>query len=209
MTTDILSAISIGFFLSFVLGPVFFVLIETSISKGFKAAVALNTGVILSDVIFILVGYFSSKQLVENINNQPGLFVLGGVVLVIYGGYIFINRNKREEKISVKEVKENYLNLFLKGFGLNIINIAVLMFWLGLILVVVPTLQNNNSIGVFSFFSTILLTYFCTDLVKILVAKRVSSAINTENSPIIKIILSLILFISGLVIIYSGANFFQ
>ena len=127
MTTDILSAISIGFFLSFVLGPVFFVLIETSISKGFKAAAALNTGVILSDVIFILVGYFSSKQLVENINNQPGLFVLGGVVLVIYGGYIFINRNKREEKISVKEVKENYLNLFLKGFGLNIINIAVLM----------------------------------------------------------------------------------
>jgi len=207
MTTDILSAISIGFFLSFVLGPVFFVLIETSISKGFKAAITLNSGVILSDIIFIIIGYFSSKQLVENINNQPGLFVLGGVVLVIYGVFIFINRNKKDKRIKIEAAKENYLNLFLKGFGLNIINIAVLMFWVGVILVVVPTLQNNNSIGVFSFFSTILVTYFCTDIVKILIAKRVSSAINTENTSMIKIILSLILFISGIVIIYTGINF--
>jgi threonine/homoserine/homoserine lactone efflux protein len=207
MTTDILSAISIGFFLSFVLGPVFFVLIETSISKGFKAAITLNSGVILSDIIFIIIGYFSSKQLVENINNQPGLFVLGGVVLVIYGVFIFINRNKKDKRIKIEAAKENYLNLFLKGFGLNIINIAVLMFWVGVILVVVPTLQNNNSIGVFSFFSTILATYFCTDIVKILIAKRVSSAINTENTSMIKIILSLILFISGIVIIYTGINF--
>lgn len=207
MTTDILSAISIGFFLSFVLGPVFFVLIETSISKGFKAAITLNSGVILSDIIFIIIGYFSSKQLVENINNQPGLFVLGGVVLVIYGVFIFINRNKKDKRIKIEAVKENYLNLFLKGFGLNIINIAVLMFWVGVILVVVPTLQNNNSIGVFSFFSTILATYFCTDIVKILIAKRVSSAINTENTSMIKIVLSLILFISGIVIIYTGINF--
>jgi threonine/homoserine/homoserine lactone efflux protein len=207
MTTDILSAISIGFFLSFVLGPVFFVLIETSISKGFKAAITLNSGVILSDIIFIIIGYFSSKQLVENINNQPGLFVLGGVVLVIYGVFIFINRNKKDKRIKIEASKENYLNLFLKGFGLNIINIAVLMFWVGVILVVVPTLQNNNSIGVFSFFSTILATYFCTDIVKILIAKRVSSAINTENTSMIKITLSLILFISGIVIIYTGINF--
>ena len=207
MTTDILSAISIGFFLSFVLGPVFFVLIETSISKGFKAAITLNSGVILSDIIFIIIGYFSSIQLVENINNQPGLFVLGGVVLVIYGVFIFINRNKKDKRIKIEAAKENYLNLFLKGFGLNIINIAVLMFWVGVILVVVPTLQNNNSIGVFSFFSTILATYFCTDIVKILIAKRVSSAINTENTSMIKIILSLILFISGIVIIYTGINF--
>ena len=207
MTTDILSAIAIGFFLSFVLGPVFFVLIETSISKGFKAAITLNSGVILSDIIFIIIGYFSSKQLVENINNQPGLFVLGGVVLVIYGVFIFINRNKKDKRIKIEAAKENYLNLFLKGFGLNIINIAVLMFWVGVILVVVPTLQNNNSIGVFSFFSTILVTYFCTDIVKILIAKRVSSAINTENTSMIKIILSLILFISGIVIIYTGINF--
>ena len=207
MTTDILSAISIGFFLSFVLGPVFFVLIETSISKGFKAAITLNSGVILSDIIFIIIGYFSSKQLVENINNQHGLFVLGGVVLVIYGVFIFINRNKKDKRIKIEAAKENYLNLFLKGFGLNIINIAVLMFWVGVILVVVPTLQNNNSIGVFSFFSTILATYFCTDIVKILIAKRVSSAINTENTSMIKIILSLILFISGIVIIYTGINF--
>ena len=77
MITDLFTAISIGFFLSFVLGPVFFVLIETSITKGFRAAISLDLGVILADVFFIVFCYYTSKQLVENINNQPGLFVLG------------------------------------------------------------------------------------------------------------------------------------
>ena len=76
MLTDLFTAVSIGFFLSFVLGPVFFVLIETSITKGLKAAISLNLGVILADVFFIVFCYYTSKQLMDNINNQPGLFRL-------------------------------------------------------------------------------------------------------------------------------------
>ena len=90
MLTDLFTAVSIGFFLSFVLGPVFFVLIETSITKGFKAAVSLDLGVVLADVFFILFCYYTSKQLVDNINNQPGLFVLGGAILLIYGQLILV-----------------------------------------------------------------------------------------------------------------------
>ncbi len=37
MIEDILTGIPLGFFLSFMIGPVFFVLIETSITKGFGA----------------------------------------------------------------------------------------------------------------------------------------------------------------------------
>ena len=124
MLTDLFTAISIGFFLSFVLGPVFFVLIETSITKGFRAAISLDLGVVLADVFFIIFCYYTSKQLVDNINNQPGLFVLGGSILLVYGAYIFIQRKKEDEKIKLEESSTNYIGLFVKGFALNIINIA-------------------------------------------------------------------------------------
>ncbi|MDA8626382.1 LysE family translocator [Flavobacteriaceae bacterium] len=152
MITDLFTAISIGFFLSFVLGPVFFVLIETSITKGFRAAISLNLGVVLADVFFIVFCYYTSKQLVDNINNQPGLFVLGGSILLLYGAYIFTQRKKEDKKIHVEESSTNYIGLFIKGFALNIINIAVLLFWAGVILVVVPNLNKTNSLGVFTFF---------------------------------------------------------
>ena len=206
MLTDLLTAIPIGFFLSFVLGPVFFVLIETSISKGFKAAVLLDLGVVLADVCFIVFCYYTSKQLVDNINNQPGLFVLGGAILSLYGAYIFIQRNKEDKKIEVNEPSTSYFGLFIKGFALNIINIGVLLFWAGVVLVVVPTLNKSNTIGVSSFFATIIISYFLTDLVKIFIAKKLSSKINTKTTAFIKVILSLILFFSGLVSIFKGVS---
>jgi threonine/homoserine/homoserine lactone efflux protein len=205
MFTDLFTAISIGFFLSFVLGPVFFVLIETSITKGFRAAISLDLGVILADVFFIVFCYYTSKQLVDNINNQPGLFVLGGSILFLYGVYIFIQRKKEDQKIELEESSTNYIGLFVKGFALNIINIAVLLFWAGVILVVVPNLNRTNSLGVFTFFynnSSELLFHRC---VKDIHRKKLTSKINTENTAIIKTILSLILVVSGTVLIFKGA----
>ena len=57
MLNDIISAIPLGFFLSFMIGPVFFVLLETSVVKGFKAAIIFDLGVVLADIIFILMLY--------------------------------------------------------------------------------------------------------------------------------------------------------
>ena len=45
------SAILIGILLSLILiGPVFFLLLETSVSRGWKAAIILNLGVIAADI---------------------------------------------------------------------------------------------------------------------------------------------------------------
>ena len=125
--------------------------------------------------------------------------------MLVYGAYIFTQRKKEDKKIQLEESSTNYIGLFIKGFALNIINIAVLLFWAGVILVVVPNLNKTNSLGVFTFFTTILLTYFLTDVLKIFIAKKLTSKINTENTAIIKTILSLILVVSGFIIITKGA----
>jgi threonine/homoserine/homoserine lactone efflux protein len=100
---DILSAIPLGFFLSFMIGPVFFVLLETSVVKGFRAAIVFDLGVVLADVIFILIAFFSSYRLIQSIKNDPALFIFGGLVMLTYGIISFV-KNKKESKKSIDEI---------------------------------------------------------------------------------------------------------
>ena len=121
MLNDIISAIPLGFFLSFMIGPVFFVLLETSVVKGFKAAIIFDLGVVLADIIFILIAYFSSYRLIQSIKDDPALFIFGGLVMLTYGIISFVkNRNESKKDFDEEEQKEleknNYLSLFIKGF---------------------------------------------------------------------------------------------
>jgi threonine/homoserine/homoserine lactone efflux protein len=202
LVEDIQAAAPLGFFLAFMLGPAFFVLIETSIEKGFRAATVFDLGVIFSDVIFILIAYFSSYQLLENINNQPGLYVFGGTLLSLYGASNFIKKTTTQVT-AIKQNQSNYTSLFVKGFLLNIINIGVLVFWLGLVIVVTPNL-GGNYIRVIVFFSTLIVSYFLTDLIKILLAKRMKSYLKQDNIIKAKKALGILIFVFGLFLIIKG-----
>ena len=205
MIDDIQAAIPLGFFLSFMIGPVFFVLIETSVTKGFRAAVVFDLGVIIADIFFIALAYFSSFQLLENLSNQPGLFVFGGMIITVYGIIIFLKKPKKASQQENEYIsdKKNYLGMFIKGFLINFINIGVLVFWLGIIIITGPTLENNLNRFVV-FFSTMIGVYFFTDLVKILLAKQLKKKLTPTRIVKVKKILGFILVICGLVLIIKG-----
>jgi len=205
MIDDIQAAIPLGFLLAFMIGPVFFVLIETSVTKGFRAAVILDIGVIIADIIFIGVAYFSSFQLLENLSNQPGLYVFGGTILAVYGLIIFLKKTKRNDlKAQLSNsFKVNYTELFIKGFLLNFINVGVLIFWLGIIIVTGPSLENDIN-RFYVFFGSLIVAYFITDLFKILLAKQLKKRLTPKIILKIKKLLGIILLICGLLLISKG-----
>ncbi|WP_347173156.1 LysE family translocator [Polaribacter uvawellassae] len=204
---DIKNAILFGFFLSFMIGPVFFMLIQTSILKGARAAIMFNVGVILGDVAFIIIAYLGSRHLLERIKDDPRLFFIGGLILVVYGLITYFDKSNKKEAEDTPlieiPVSNNYLKLLLKGFFLNFINIGVLGFWLGLIVVIGPTLDMNPN-HIFWYFTTIIISYFITDLGKIVLAKKLKKKLTSNVIYKIKKTMGVLLIIFGFGLILKG-----
>ncbi len=204
MDFNVLTPITVGFFTAFIMGPVFWVLLETSITKGFKAAVAFDLGVMFADVCFIGVCYLGSFQLLEDDQNKQGLFVLGGTILLLYGIFSWINRNKKtKDQPEIQESKENYFGLAAKGFAINILNVGVFIFWGGVTIVSSPA-SGKSFTSFVLFFSIVLLSYFITDLLKISVANRFKSLLTGKGIVIVNSLVSLILIVSGALLIIKG-----
>ena len=203
---DIQEAVFIGFFLSFMIGPVFFMLIQTSIIKGARAAIMFDFGVILGDIVFILIAYYGSKSLLEKIKDDPRLFFIGGLILLVYGLITYLDKSQKttiQDETLVLPEKTNYLKLFLKGFFLNFINIGVLAFWLGMIVVVGSNLEMNPQ-KIFNYFSVILLSYLITDIGKITLAKQLKRHLTPKVTYKVKRAMGILLMIFGVVLILKG-----
>lgn len=206
MNFDIINALLTGFFLAFMVGPVFFVLIETSITKGFKGALVFDLGVVLADVIFIIISFYGSYTILNKIKDDPMLFFAGGMLLFVFGFVSYIKEKKviiePNSKLLVIE-KTNFSGLFIKGFLLNFINVGVLGFWLALV-IVISTNVNMNSQRIFIYFTTVIIGYFVTDIGKILLAKQLKN----KMTPIIikktRLIMGVILMVIGLVVASKG-----
>jgi threonine/homoserine/homoserine lactone efflux protein len=204
MVDLIKTAIPLGFFLSFMLGPVFFMLLETSATKGVRAAISFDIGVLFSDIVFITLAYYSSYQLLESLSNSPVLYLFGGTGMVIYGLVLAIKKGEKGD-VSMHGfgANSNYFGLFLKGFLLNIINVGVLIFWVGTVIVVGPSFDGLIE-NFLIFFATMLAVYFVTDLFKILAAKQLQSQLTPVRIIWVKKILGYILVICGIVMIVKG-----
>jgi len=133
------------------------------------------------------------------------LFIFGGLVMLTYGIISFV-KNKKESKKSIDEIdpkelaKTNYLSLFIKGFFLNFINIGVLGFWLAILITIGPQLELKAS-RMITFFCTLILSYFVTDIFKILLAKQLRNQLNPKNILLIKKFISIVLIICGVVLL--------
>ena len=207
MINDILAGIPWGILLSFMIGPVFFILLETSIIKGFRAALVFDLGVILGDLFFIGIAYLGSYRLIKSLKDDPALFIFGGVLMLTYGIISFI-KLKKEVKVNTdiidKEIiKKDYASLFIKGFLLNIINIGVLGFWLAIIISVGPKLEMQTSRMV-TFFISVIGSYLFVDCIKILLAKQLKTKLNPTNILKIKKGISVVMMVFGMILVIQG-----
>lgn len=206
MLDIVLKGIITGFILSIMIGPVFFLLLETSIRKGVRSALAFDLGVFLSDLIYIVIAYFFFAQVASLTSGDKSyLFrVFGGIIFIIFGAVTLLKKPKSavaDDQESVN-LRKDYWLLGLKGFFLNFANPAVIFYWFSVIALGAKKTENSElGDNILIYIAIILLTFFSVDVLKIIGAKKLRPFI-TEN------VLRILNRLTGLVILVTGALLF-
>lgn len=208
----IIKGIVTGFLLSIMIGPVFFVLLETSIRRGVRAALALDLGVLISDVLYILIAYvfYSEVSALSTGENSGALKLAGGVLFLIYGTMTYIKKIKEMKVDAVGKViqkKGDYAMLTLKGFLLNMANPMVIFYWFS-----VMTLGDKGSTNtgdhegssIILFLAIILITFFSFDLLKIFGAKKLRPLVTDKLLVSLNHLIGIVFAVFGVFLIIQG-----
>ena len=170
MIETIIAGIGFGIVLSIIGGAVFFVLLKTSIEKGFHAGVSFAAGVLLSDIVFVgLVIYGSSYLALENQYRLP-IGITGSAILLSIGIYYLFKKPviNYEDKSS----KRHNTGYFLKGFFMCIFNPAVLLYWISVAGGAISITGQFNPKEIIPLFASILITQFSLDVTKAYYANK-------------------------------------
>lgn len=192
----------LGVMLSLVfIGPVFFLLIETSFTRGPKHAIAFDIGVIMSDITCIFAAYYSSDGLIKLIDQHPAFYRITALLMFIYAVYMMATKTVMRIKNEDKLISQNYFKTFLNGYLFNILNIGVVLFWL----VTVISVRNNHpkTEEFFIYIGVVILTYLSIDFFKIFLAKQFHDKLSYKVANLIRKI------VGGILVIFSIFIFLQ
>lgn len=205
----LLKGLVTGFILSIMIGPVFFVLLETSIRKGVRAAIALDLGVLLSDVVYILIAYvfFTEVKDFSQGEDKSILQLCGGILFTLYGVINFFKKvKKRKVKgIEIEPVRPvDYLWLGLKGFLLNIANPLVVFYWFSVMTLGAEDAGGAEGWQMIFFLGVILFTFFTIDLLKIFGAKKLRPLVTHSLLVGLNRLIGIVFVVFGVFLIIQG-----
>ena len=198
MFQAIFQGVLLGLLLSVLIGPVFFLLIQTSITRGFKPALFLNIGVFCSDLFCVLVAHSFASLIAKQIHGHMEVYLVGGIALFVFGLFKFF-KHKQDKKLS--EVKETIPHLLiLKGFFINIINPSLVMFWIGASTFAISTFENNTLIA--AYFISALTVVITVDISKIYLAHSFKHTFTEKRMKYLNFVTASFLVIVGCYLVY-------
>jgi threonine/homoserine/homoserine lactone efflux protein len=209
MTQIIISGAVLGLTLAVLIGPSFFALLQTSVNKGFRIGMFLAIGIFFSDFTLVSLSFLGVSQIFSGEMARIIFGVVGGGILIVYGGYtfrkkvtepVYTNKSDSEEEI-FKDIKAPKPILYvLKGYFLNLINPFLLIFWVG-VMSFVSTEYENKKLDIIIFFSSALIVVFSTDLLKCFVANQIKRFLKPKVLTFINHALGLFLIGFGVYLI--------
>lgn len=195
-------------------GPVFFVLLETSIRRGARAGLAFDIGVFLSDIIYVLIAYLfyaEVKSLAEGESKEVAK-IIGGILFLAYGVYTFF---KKPQQIQVTDGKsrepgdwKEYGKLCLKGFLLNFANPLVVFYWFSVLSLGDSSdgAADGTSLNMLLFIGIILVTFFSIDILKIVGAKQLRPFITNKLLTSLNHLIGIVFVVFGIILVFQGVS---
>lgn len=207
MAELIFKAVVTGLILSMMIGPAFFLLLETSIKKGIRTALFFDFGILTSDLIYISIAYMFYAEVAKIMEGHNELLkIIGGVLFIVFGVISIIKKpsikNQEEIDNSSQSNKDNWLQ-FLKGLMLNMANPMVIFYWFS-VMALSAKHGANNVFETILFIGIMLSVFFSIDLLKIIGAKKLRPFITDPVLRSLNRITGSILTLFGLVLLLQG-----
>ena len=188
-----------GLILSAAIGPVFFMLMQTSIQRGFKLAMIMESGIIISDTFCITCAYFGLASFFQNPAYKNVIITFGSIILFVFGIVTFLSHKKVNFNLDDELKKGDKTKLFWKGFLFNISNPSVIFFWMAFVGLSLPR-YGSNKLDIFAYFFGTLITVFGIDILKAWSANKIKKFMTQKAMVNFNKIAGLGICVFGLVI---------
>jgi threonine/homoserine/homoserine lactone efflux protein len=204
----IIKGILSGIVLSFLIGPVFFTIIQTSIERGFYSGILVALGVALSDACYISLTYLGLSQFMTHPNFEIYLAYAGGVILLLFGSYYLFIKSKRMSRPEYEQpTQRSPLRYIAKGFIINGLSPMVFLFWVGTVSFATTELGYNSNLKVILYFGAIILTVMSIDILKAKLADNLRLMMSPRFLRSMNIALGILLVIFGSRLIFQADHF--
>jgi threonine/homoserine/homoserine lactone efflux protein len=206
----VFNGVKFGFVLAFLIGPVFFSIIQTSIERGFWNGALVALGVSLSDTVYVAICYFGLFQFLNDPKFRTNMAYAGGAILILFGLYHLIIKSRKALTILVTAANEtNSFKYFAKGFVINGISPMVLIFWIGTLSFATIDFGYTRGLEMFIFFAVLLCTVFATDLLKAFLADKLRTLITSRFLMIMNVLVGICLIVFGVRLLWMAKTAFD
>ena len=191
----------IGLGLIVLIGPVFFVLLQTTLQYGRWPGLTVAFGIFVSDIIAVALCVLGARAFFENQSNQKWIAWGGGLLLLAFGLKYLLKPTLPAMK-EIKLSKLDYFGFFSKGFLINFVNPFVFLVWLGIIANAGKIYGYSQNLAFFLIGT--LLAILTLDSLKALFADKLKGIMRPNVLKIIFRISGVLLILFAARLIFSG-----
>jgi threonine/homoserine/homoserine lactone efflux protein len=199
--------IEFGVILSFLVGPVFFTILQTSVERGFWIGVLVAVGVSASDILYVVICFFGFTTFMADPSVNVYMGYGGGAILIAFGLYhLLVKARGKQPQSGVEVVEGQAWRYVAKGFLINVMSPMVPLFWIGAVSIATVDYEytTNGAFGLF--FGAVLATVLVTDIGKAYLAGRLSRLVTPRSLMIMNAALGVILIGFGGRLIFAAIH---
>ncbi|GAA4272501.1 LysE family transporter [Aquimarina gracilis] len=188
----------IGLGMIIFIGPVFFLLLNSSFQWGAKAGVAVALGIIVSDIVCVALCYYGLSSFINVEGNRFWIGIVGGLILFILGMNYLLKKASIETdtSLNIKGIQ----TFFIKGFSVNFFNPFVFAVWISIVQYGKSKYYDQELLLVF--LTAVLSGIFTTDLFKVFLSKKLKKFISLKRLTIFFRIAGIILILFSFRLVY-------
>jgi len=197
----LLDGFKFGSFMQLAIGPLIFIVLNTSIQYGYISGLAFAGGEIIIDMLYMFFACIGVSKILQKKQTQTAMKIFGAIILIIFGVNIIISIFGKSifPKINLKEYITT--NLFIQGIVLTASNPLSIIFFTGIFTSKMIE-KRYTQIDTFVFAVGCISARILFLLIVIFLGSLFSKYLQIQ-------VLNILNFIVGMIIIYFGIKLFM